>query len=234
MTGNVRALFSGSPRYPSGTLPVFATQPTSSDPRGSTVVRSSLTMHVPGAGVNVPVVTLPPAVVTCVIWPPPSDDPMPSRIIACGTWARNRSFNVEFSGAPPDRMMNSDDRSYAPVSISSRIGRANESPTIWRKLIFSRSTSERTSLGSSRRTSSWTGTVHERRGGTHAHRALLRSVDHGRQGLVRHPGHGTAHHRHEDVVLSPQHALRHAGGATRVEDVEVVGRPRRRARGQRR
>ena len=33
----------------------------------------------------------------------------------------------------------------------------------------------------------------------------------------------TTHGRHEDVVLAPQHTLGHAGGAARVEDVQVVG-----------
>ena len=33
-----------------------------------------------------------------------------------------------------------------------------------------------------------------------------------------------AHRREEDVLRPPHHALRHAGGAARVEDVEVVGR----------
>ena len=71
----------------------------------------SATMQVPGAGVNVPVVTSLPAVTICVICPPPSDEPIPSRIIAWGTTARNRSLSVEFNAAPPERMMNSEDRS---------------------------------------------------------------------------------------------------------------------------
>ena len=74
-------------------------------------MKSSLTMQVPGDGVKVPVVTSEPAVDTWVIWPPPSDDPMPSRIIAVGRCSSSRSFSVEFNGAPPDRMMNSVDRS---------------------------------------------------------------------------------------------------------------------------
>ncbi len=64
----------------------------------------------PGVISNVPVVA-PPPVDTCDTWPPASDEPSPSTIISVGRWARNSSFRLADSGAPPDSRTVSDDRS---------------------------------------------------------------------------------------------------------------------------
>ena len=45
------------------------------------------------------------------IWLPVSDAPTASMTITVGSWARKRSLIVEFSGAPPEMTMSSDDRS---------------------------------------------------------------------------------------------------------------------------
>ena len=64
----------------------------------------------PGPGVNVPVVDAR-AGGHVLIWVPVSDEPTASMIILPGNAASRRSLIVEFSGAPPEMMANSDDRS---------------------------------------------------------------------------------------------------------------------------
>ncbi len=52
-----------------------------------------------------------PAALMCDIWLPVSDAPTASMTITVGSWARKRSLIVEFSGAPPEITMSSEDRS---------------------------------------------------------------------------------------------------------------------------
>ena len=146
--------------------------------------------------------------------------------------------------------MNSVDRSYEPVSISSRIGRAKESPTICKKLIFSRSMTREDVLRVERahlvldhdgvatvhreERDPVSGAVHERRSRHDPQRPRLAASTTDSSDSCGAPVDSATHHRHVDVVLAPQDAFRHARRSARVQHVEIVRRPLGRARGERR
>ena len=100
MVGKVRAVFSASPRYPSGTNSRRASQPSPS-PGRSTRLKSTATTVVSAKGVNVAARTSAPRVATVVICAPDSEAPTASMMIRLGNAASSRSRTVGDSGAPP-------------------------------------------------------------------------------------------------------------------------------------
>jgi hypothetical protein len=144
--------------------------------------------------------------------------------------------------APPDSSTRSGDTSIdRPSSLlsASSIGRANASPTMTMKFARSRST-RRHSASASRWCSA--GMITEPpvksvlkaiqcavpcmkgQAGTHRERGLRAPFgDHLRRADRLAAAARAAERTEEDVFVAPHDALRHAGGAARVEDVEVVG-----------
>ncbi len=143
----MRAVFSASPRYPRGTDPRWASQPTSSSPGSSTRVRSALTTTVPGPGTKVPVDT-DPAVDVTPIWTPVSDAPATSEIMTLGSTFSRRSLRPTLKVAPPLPKARRVLASWPPRSSSSTTGRAMASPTTEMPMTRSRATVSHTSTGS--------------------------------------------------------------------------------------
>src|ERR1700733_14274904 len=99
MTGKVRAVFSGSPRYPKGTLPCWASHPLPSCPGSNTNDSVSSTTTVPGPGKNEPTSTSS-IDVTC-IWAPVSEDPAESEMTRLGMRSTAMARTAGVSGGPP-------------------------------------------------------------------------------------------------------------------------------------
>ncbi len=141
-------------------------------------------------------------------------------------------------------------RRHRASSSASTSGRANASPTITRKLACSRATSCQRCSGSKRRSVEMM-TVPPLKSvvnaiqcavpcmNGHAGRQRVRPVRapcrrSPRASLIAAAGEVAAAERaEEDVLVAPHHALRHAGRAAGVEDVEVVGRRGAGSRGPR-
>ena len=102
-----------------------------------------------GAYGNVPVPAELPAL-TCDNCPPASEEPRPSTIMIHGRCCRNSSFKFDDRAAPPERIMESEEKSRVLFARPSSSGRPNASPTMSKKDAFSFSTVSQTSSASSR------------------------------------------------------------------------------------
>ena len=203
--------------------------------------RSSAATLVSGPALNLPVDTAP-GVDMWLIWMPVSDDPTPSMTIRPGLMSMRRCLAVGVSrrSAVGDDRERRYVRGTALDGIGDRPCHGVADDLTAR--IFSRSIVRTTSSASnlpcvvgnttvcpvvSAVNGPLRGAVHEWREGEDLGTGILRHplgdlvVGGGDLAGVHVPA---TERRHEDVVLAPQHALRHPGGAPGVEHVEVVGR----------
>ena len=180
-----------------------------------------------------------------VPWKPVSEAPSASKMMMWGSSSESRAFTDGEKIAPPELTRNNEDRSTESSSVSraSARGRAWASPTRDIDTVRVSAVMRHTSAGSRwwapLSTRTWppkeaTMLVHWAapciRGATGKVTTTSDSAAAlGHLGLLLegrgHGGHDGADGRLEEVLLAPHHALRHAGGATGVEHVEVVTGP---------
>ena len=170
---------------------------------------------------------------------PVSDAPNASMIATFGARSLSSCLIDGERIAPPETSANSDGGAARCASASTS-GRAIASPTSEITFTFSRSTRSQISSASKRRLA-LSVTVLPPNSATNIDHCALPCMSGASARLtpgvradVLHDVVGVldagaavvpaAHRREEDVLGAPHHALRHAGRAARVEDVEVVGR----------
>ena len=204
--------------------------------------RFSAATKVSGPALKVPVDTVPDVDMWCIC-APVSDEPTPSMTIAFGRTSIRRCLMYGVSSAPPLATTANDDTSAMPFSMAATRGRAigvadhrhghhllpldGADHIVGVQMVDNRREDDGLARRDRRHHTPLRRAVNQRR---QNHQLGAGAPGQPRHDLVERAG-GLAGHqispaerRHEDVVLTPQHAFRHPGRAAGVEDVQIVGR----------